>query len=89
MTTQTGVRRSRLSPLTLTVLFVSTAWLAFAGMTQGLAGILLAAGVIGLMTATYSLVTGRRSWAFIPTRTIAAIVVAVATIALVIGGAIR
>lgn len=44
----------------------------FGAAGWGLAGFLLATGVIGLVTAGYALLTGRRSWALIPSRTIAA-----------------
>ena len=38
----------------------------------GLAGLLVSTGAIGLVTASYALLTGRRTWALIPSRTVAA-----------------
>ncbi|TFB47001.1 hypothetical protein [Cryobacterium tagatosivorans] len=55
------------------VLGGASLYLALAGLvTGGLPGLLLVVGVIGLATASHALLTGRRTWALIPSRTVAA-----------------
>jgi len=55
------------------VLGGSALYLALVGLlTGGPAGFLLVVGVTGLVTASYALLTGRRSWALIPSPGVAA-----------------
>lgn len=67
-----GAGRGRLRAGTW-VLGGASLYLAFVGLvTGGLPGLLLVVGVIGLATASHALLTGRRTWALIPSRTVAA-----------------
>lgn len=54
----------------------------------GFGGLLMMSGLVGLVTALYSLVTRRKSWAQIATRRIAAIVAAACLVATLGGGAV-
>ncbi|MCU1558639.1 MAG: hypothetical protein JWN09_2634 [Microbacteriaceae bacterium] len=56
--------------------------------TSGFPGFLIMLGFIGLITALYSLATGRKSWALIPSRKIAAVVLAGCLVTTGVGGAI-
>lgn len=56
--------------------------------TSGVPGFLMGAGLLGLGTGLYAAITGRQSWARLPSRAVAGMVVAAAFIALVIGGTI-
>lgn len=65
------------------VLFIVTG-----ASTDGVPGLLVAIGVIGLITAIYTLVTGRRSWARLASRRIAAGAMAFALLATMVGGSL-
>lgn len=55
------------------VLGAAALYLASVGLvTGGLSGLFLVVGVIGLATASHALLTGRRTWALIPSRGVAA-----------------
>jgi outer membrane biosynthesis protein TonB len=56
--------------------------------TGGFGGLLITAGLIGLGTALYAFVTGRKSWAGITSRKSAAIVVAACLVATIGGSAV-
>ena len=64
----------------LLLLLLSTA------MSGGLPAVLALAGGVGFFTALYVVITGRRSWASIPTRKIAAITLAASLVAGFVGG---
>ncbi|KFF58331.1 hypothetical protein JF66_19355 [Cryobacterium sp. MLB-32] len=53
--------------------------------TSGFSGLLLMVGSIGALTSLYSLLTGRESWAIIPSRRFAAVYLAGAVVVTVIG----
>lgn len=57
-------------------------------LTSGAAGILAAAGAIGLFTAGYVLITGRRSWAMVASRKLGALLLVGAVVALAVGGSL-
>ncbi len=61
-----------------------TLFLLLLGASSGVGGVLLMAGLIGFFTAVYALVTGRRSWALIPSRKTAAAVLAGAVVVFVV-----
>jgi hypothetical protein len=61
--------------------------LIIVNLTSGFAGFLLQIGIVALITAGYVLVTGRRSWAYLPNRKTAAIGVAVSLVVMISGGA--
>ena len=66
------VRRAR-PPASTWVLGGSALYLAVVGLlTGGPAAFLLVVGVTGLVTASYALLTGRRSWALLPSPGVAA-----------------
>ena len=70
--TRRRVRRAR-PPASTWVLGGSALYLALVGLiTGGPAGFLLVVGVTGLVTASYALLTGRRSWALLPSPGVAA-----------------
>lgn len=56
--------------------------------TSGFSGFLIMAALFGFITALYVIATGRRSWALIPSRKIAAITLAVCVVALGVGGTV-
>ncbi|WP_241979951.1 DUF1524 domain-containing protein [Cryobacterium sp. TMT4-31] len=58
-----------------------------AATTGGFPGVLAVLGSVGFFTALYVVITGRRSWASIPTRKIAAITLGASLIAGLLGGA--
>ena len=60
--------------------------LIIGGTTGGVPGVLIFLGLAGLVTALYVVVTGRRSWALIPTRKIGAIALAASLVAVISGG---
>jgi hypothetical protein len=74
--------------------FSGRTWIVLAGVallliisaaSNGLSGVLMIAGLIGLGTALYSLISGRRSWAAIPSRRAAAVAVAGALVVMMVG----
>lgn len=70
--TRRSARRAR-PPASTWVLGGSALYLALVGLiTGGPAGFLLMVGVTGLVTASYALLTGRRSWALLPSPGVAA-----------------
>ncbi len=60
----------------------------FAIPTAGFGGFLIMLAFGCLLTGLYSLVTGRGSWASIPSRKVAALVAAAAVVAAIVGGAL-
>lgn len=85
MTTRPAFRRLSWPVLTWVMLTASAVLLAFGAATSGLAGALLMAGLIGIVTALYSLITGRKSWAIIRSRTLAAVALTGAVILTIVG----
>lgn len=79
------LRRPRHSPLTWVVGAALIVLLLVSAASAGLPGLLIAAGLIGALTALYSLISGRRSWAEIPSRRVASIALAAALITVVVG----
>jgi hypothetical protein len=69
------------APLALLLLVIGTA-------TSGFSGFLIMAGLIALLTAIYSAVTGRGSWISLPNRKIAAGLLAAAIVVVGAGGAV-
>lgn len=59
-----------------------------ATVTTGPSGLLLVLGTVAVLTALYVVITGRRSWASIPSRKIGAITLAGALILALAGGAV-
>lgn len=72
----TGRRRFALRPSTITVGAVVLLLLITFTATGGFAGFVLGASLTGLVSGIYTLVSGRRGWASIPGRKVAAIVLA-------------
>ena len=64
------------------VLFV----LVLGTIVGGIPGLLIFLGLAGMATALYVVVTGRRSWAMLPTRKIGAIALAASLVAVMVGG---
>jgi len=63
--------------------------LALIGLaTTGLSGLLIMLAVVAIPTALYVVITGRGSWARIPSRKTGGIVAAAALVAIILGGAI-
>ncbi|WP_241979055.1 hypothetical protein [Cryobacterium sp. Hh7] len=62
--------------------------LLVAASTSGFSGLFLTIGSIGAFTSIYVLTTGRRSWAVIPTRKIASVVLAGALVAVFVGSSL-
>ena len=60
--------------------------LLIAAISGGIVSLLVIAGVVGLITGLYVVVTGRRSWASVPTRSIGAIAMAGSLMLMVMGG---
>ena len=60
--------------------------LILGGTSSGVSGVLIFLGLAGIVTALYVVVTGRRSWALIPTRKIGAIALAASLVAVISGG---
>ena len=76
-----GVAFWIVAPIALLLLIVGSA-------TSGFSGFLIMAGLIALLTAIYSAVTGRGSWISLPNRKIAAGLLAAAIVVLGAGGAV-
>lgn len=57
-------------------------------LTNGFGGLIIMAGFVGIVTALYVVVTGRQSWASIPSRKVAAITIAASVVMFAIGGAV-
>ncbi|MCU1636634.1 MAG: calcium-binding protein, partial [Cryobacterium sp.] len=85
----TRARQSTLTP-NAWVAIVFTASLIVGGLGfAGIPGLLLVLGTVGFATAAYSLVTGRRSWALFPSRTLAAFVLAGCLASTTVGATLR
>ncbi len=56
--------------------------------SSGFPGLLIMAGLISLITAVFTLITGRKSWASIPSRKVAAIVLAAGMVVTIVGGSL-
>ncbi|SEB37134.1 Protein of unknown function [Paramicrobacterium humi] len=61
---------------------------ALLGLSAGVGGFLVIVGLIALITGTYALATGRRTWAAVPSRPVAAGVTAAALVVTLIGGGV-
>ncbi|WP_241985337.1 HNH endonuclease family protein [Cryobacterium sp. TMS1-20-1] len=70
------------------MLGLSQVLLLVAASTSRFSGLFLTIGSIGAFTAIYVLTTGRRSWAVIPTRKIASVVLAGALVAVFVGSSL-
>lgn len=70
------------------MLGVSLVLLLVAASTGGFSALFMTASAIGALTAIYVLVTGRRSWAVIPTRKVAAVALAGAIIVGIVGSSL-
>lgn len=78
-------RRFGPRPGTVIVIAIIAFFVLVGGASAGFPGMLMMAGLVGLGTALYSLVTGRKSWARIPSRGIAAAALVVALVTTSIG----
>jgi len=85
MTTRPAFRRPPLSVLTWVMLAASVVLIVLGTAKFGISGLLVSAGAIGVLTALYSLITGRKSWAIIPSRTFAAGALVAAVIVATVG----
>ena len=56
--------------------------------TSGFSGFLIMGGLIALITAIYTLVSGRKGWVKLPSRKVAAITLAASIVAMGLGGGI-
>lgn len=74
-------------PLTIIVGALAALVLFTGALFSGLSGVLLFAGIFALCTMAYTLVTGRKSWALLPSRRIAAFGVAGALVMTFAGSA--
>jgi len=88
MSNRPALRRRPVPMLTGVMLGVSVSLIVLGAATSGASGLLLTAGYIGMLTALYSLVTGRKSWAILPSRKFAAAALAGALVVTVFGGAL-
>jgi len=88
MTNRPGVRRPRITVFTWVILGISVSLLVAVTAVSGVSGLLVMAGFIAVLTALYSVITGRKSWAAIPSRRFAAIALVGALTVTAIGGAI-
>lgn len=79
---------TKLATWTQVGLVVTAAVLLVFLITSGAAGLLAAAGAIGLFTAGYVLITGRRSWAMLASKKVGVLVLVSAIVALAIGGSL-
>ena len=62
-------------------------FLLVATISSGIPGFLIFLGIAGAVTTAYVVITGRRSWASIPSRKTAAIALAVSVVIIISGGA--
>jgi multisubunit Na+/H+ antiporter MnhB subunit len=81
-------RGPQFSALTWIMIGISLLLVIVAAATGGLSSVLVMSGSIAAVTAVFTLATGRRSWAVIPTRKIAAIALAGALVAVVVGSSL-
>ncbi|MBB5639850.1 GmrSD restriction endonuclease domain-containing protein [Cryobacterium roopkundense] len=88
MTSRPTLRRPSLSILTWVMLAASVLLVVLGTATSGLSGLLLMTGLIGALTALYALVTGRKSWATIPSRKFAAVALAGSLVVTIIGASV-
>ncbi|TFB73191.1 DUF1524 domain-containing protein [Cryobacterium glaciale] len=88
MSTTPRLRGPKFSTLTWIVLGVSQVLLLVAASTGGFSGLFMMIGSIGAFTAIYVLATGRQSWAVIPTRKVAGVVLAGALVAVIAGSSL-
>ncbi|TFC60812.1 DUF1524 domain-containing protein [Cryobacterium sp. TMB1-7] len=81
-------RRGGLTPTVSTWIVGAVVLLvvAFAATSAGVSGFLIFLGLAGIVTALYVIVTGRRSWALIPTRKMGAVALAASLVAVMSGG---
>nr|WP_241982116.1 hypothetical protein [Cryobacterium ruanii] len=82
------LRGPQFSTLTWIMLGVSLVLLLVAASTGGFSALFMTASAIGALTAIYVLVTGRRSWAVIPTRKVAAVALVGAIIVGIVGSSL-
>lgn len=83
----TPTRPFKLAKSTWIVGAISLLLLIIGLASSGLAGLLIMGGLIGAITTLYVIITGRRSWAHIPSRKFAAITLAACVVAFGVGGA--
>ena len=90
MTPQGAAKKWFLSlRLSTRVGLAAVALLALIGLaTRGFAGLLIMIAVVAIPTALYVVITGRGSWASIPSRKTGGIVAGAAAVAFILGGAI-
>lgn len=79
---------NKLRPGTWVGLVLGGLWVLVALASSGISGGLTAIGALALLTAMYVLVTGRASWARVPSRKIGAGLLAAALVTCLVGGAI-
>ena len=85
----TGNKPKRTIPLGFAIAGgLAALFIIIGALSLGIGGALFFAGLIALGTALFALVTGRRSWARIPSRSIAAIGLAGALVLTIVGGAV-
>lgn len=77
-----------LSPMTWVILIVVGLVSIITLATSGISGLLIVAGSVALVTALYVLVTGRRSWARVPSKKAGGLLLAGALVACFTGGGI-
>lgn len=82
-TTTPGIR---LAPATWLGIALGGLWLLLSVASSGLPGLLVAGGSLALITSVYVLITGRRSWALIPSRRAGTLVLAGAIAVTLAGG---
>ena len=67
---------------------VALLFLTIGTATSGFSGFLIMGGLIALITAIYTLVSGRKGWVKLPSRKVAAITLAASIVAMGVGGGI-
>ena len=85
-----GLTRKRFRPTvgTWVAAAIASPFLIISTATSGLGGFLIMLGLITLLTATYTLMSGRRGWVKLPSRKTAAITLAASLVVITAGGAI-
>jgi hypothetical protein len=69
-------------------LIVGGLWVLIGLLTSGISGFLISAGTLALFTALFVVISGRESWARIPSRRAGALLLAASVVVVIVGGAV-